>query len=60
MLFHAHIRLRGGLAPRAPLPAEAHRSRVEGTISPGKVFNLDCRLIEVAEDYRAMDTSIAL
>jgi threonine dehydrogenase-like Zn-dependent dehydrogenase len=54
-LFYAEVHLHGGPAPvRRFLPQLI--SRIEdGTIDPGKVFDLTLPLSEAAEGYRAMD-----
>ena len=44
----------------APIPATPHRSRAEGQIDPGKVFDLTLPLDQVAEGYRAMDERRAI
>lgn len=54
-LFYSQVGLRGGPAPvRAYLPDLIDRVW-QGTINPGKVFDLALPLDEVAEAYRAMD-----
>ncbi|NIH80214.1 zinc-binding dehydrogenase [Amycolatopsis viridis] len=54
-LFFSHVRLLGGPAPvRRFLPDLADRIQ-RGTIDPGKVFDLELPLDQVAEGYRAMD-----
>ena len=59
-LFFRHVRLHGGPAPvRRYLPALIELV-LNGTISPGKVFDLTLPLAEVAEGYRAMDQRRAI
>src|SRR4051812_7733127 len=59
-LFFAHVHLHGGPAPvRRYLP---HLIELvwNGTINPGKVFDLTLPLDQVAEAYRAMDERRAI
>lgn len=59
-LFFRHVRLFGGPAPvRRYLPDLIERV-VNGTINPGKVFDLTLPLDQVAEGYRAMDERRAI
>ena len=59
-LFYSHVRLLGGPAPvRRFLPDLVERIW-RGSIDPGKVFDLDLPLAEVAEGYRAMDERRAI
>jgi threonine dehydrogenase-like Zn-dependent dehydrogenase len=59
-LFYSHVALRGGPAPvRRFLPDLIDRVW-SGTINPGKVFDLELPLTEVAEGYRAMDERRAI
>jgi threonine dehydrogenase-like Zn-dependent dehydrogenase len=59
-LAPANIGLRGGVAPvRAYLPALLD-DVLAGTIHPGKVFDLELPLADVAEGYRAMDERRAI
>jgi threonine dehydrogenase-like Zn-dependent dehydrogenase len=59
-LFNSHVSLRGGPAPvRAFLPDLVERV-FAGTIDPGRVFDLELPLSEVAEGYRAMDERRAI
>ncbi|WP_369174530.1 zinc-dependent alcohol dehydrogenase family protein [Streptomyces sp. R28] len=54
-LFFSHVGLRGGPAPvREFLPDLINRV-LSGRIDPGRVFDLELPLSEVAEGYRAMD-----
>ncbi|MDT8913492.1 zinc-dependent alcohol dehydrogenase family protein [Amycolatopsis sp. PS_44_ISF1] len=59
-LFYSHVRLAGGPAPvRRFLPDLIDRIWT-GTINPGKVFDLDLPLAQVAEGYQAMDERRAI
>lgn len=59
-LFYSHIHLHGGPAPvRRYLPDLIQRI-VNGSINPGKVFDLTLPLDQVAEGYRAMDERRAI
>lgn len=59
-LFFSHVHLHGGPAPvRAYLPKLIDLV-FNGTINPGKVFDLVLPLAEVAEGYRAMDERRAI
>jgi len=59
-LAPANIGLRGGVAPaRAYLPALLD-DVLAGAIHPGKVFDLELPLEDVAEGYRAMDERRAI
>lgn len=59
-LFFSHVRLLGGPAPvRRFLPDLIDRIW-RGTIEPGKVFDLELPLDQVAEGYRAMDERRAI
>jgi threonine dehydrogenase-like Zn-dependent dehydrogenase len=59
-LFFAHVYLHGGPAPvRRYLPALIDLVW-NGTINPGKVFDLTLPLDQVAEGYRAMDERRAI
>src|SRR5215212_5891429 len=60
LLFFSHVHLHGGPAPvRRYLPALIDLV-LEGTIQPGKVFDLTLPLEQVAEGYRAMDERRAI
>jgi threonine dehydrogenase-like Zn-dependent dehydrogenase len=53
-MFSRNVGIAGGLAPaRAYLP-DLMKDVLDGTISPGLVFDLELPLSEVAEAYRAM------
>jgi threonine dehydrogenase-like Zn-dependent dehydrogenase len=59
-LFYTHVHLHGGPAPaRRYLPDLIERI-LNGTINPGKVFDLTLPLDQVAEGYRAMDERRAI
>jgi threonine dehydrogenase-like Zn-dependent dehydrogenase len=59
-LFFSHVHLHGGPAPvRKYLPKLIDRV-FNGTINPGKVFDLVLPLAQVAEGYRAMDERRAI
>ncbi len=59
-LFYTHVRLHGGPAPvRRFLPGLIDRV-LNGTMDPGKVFDLTLPLDQVAEGYRAMDERRAI
>jgi threonine dehydrogenase-like Zn-dependent dehydrogenase len=59
-LFFTHVRLHGGPAPvRRYLPNLVDLV-LNGTIDPGKVFDLALPLDHVAEGYRAMDERRAI
>ena len=59
-LFSTMVRLHGGPAPvRRFLPDLIDRT-LHGEIDPGRVFDLDLPLDEVAEGYRAMDERRAI
>ena len=54
-LFGSNVNIGGGVAPvRAYLP-ELLKDVVEGTIEPGRVFDLELPLEQVAQAYAAMD-----
>lgn len=59
-LFFAHVHLHGGPAPVRRYLPDLMRLVTEGTIDPGKVFDLTLPLAEVAEGYRAMDERRAI
>jgi threonine dehydrogenase-like Zn-dependent dehydrogenase len=59
-MFGANINVAGGVAPvRVYLP-ELLRDVLEGRIQPGRVFDLELPLAEVAEGYAAMDERRAI
>jgi hypothetical protein len=54
-MFRANLNVAGGVAPvRAYLP-ELLTEVLDGTIDPGRVFDLEVPLDDVAEAYAAMD-----
>ncbi len=59
-LFYTHVHLHGGPAPvRRYLPVLIQLVQ-NGTINPGKVFDLELPLEQAAEGYRAMDERRAI
>jgi threonine dehydrogenase-like Zn-dependent dehydrogenase len=59
-LFYTHVRLHGGPAPvRRYLPALIQLVQ-NGRINPGRVFDLELPIEQVAEGYRAMDERRAI
>lgn len=59
-LFYTHVHLHGGPAPvRRYLPDLIQRVQ-SGSINPGKVFDLELPLEQVADGYRAMDERRAI
>ena len=59
-LFMAEVHLMGGPAPVRRYLPELIDLVLDGTIDPGKVFDLTLPLAEVAEGYRAMDERRAI
>jgi threonine dehydrogenase-like Zn-dependent dehydrogenase len=59
-LFYSHVRLLGGPAPVRRFLPELIDLVWRGEIDPGKVFDLELPLAEVAEGYRAMDERRAI
>src|SRR5437868_6491284 len=59
-LFFRHVRLLGGPAPVRRYLPELIGLVFNGTINPGKVFDLSLPLEQVAEGYRAMDERRAI
>src|SRR3982751_1180880 len=59
-LFFRHVRLHGGPAPVRRYLPELIGLVFNGTINPGKVFDLTLPLDQVAEGYRAMDERRAI
>lgn len=59
-LFFSHVRLHGGPAPVRQYLPRLIDLVFEGTINPGKVFDLVLPLEHVAEGYRAMDERRAI
>ncbi len=59
-LFYRHVHLHGGPAPVRRFLPELIDLVWNGTISPGKVFDLTLPLDQVAKGYRAMDERRAI
>lgn len=59
-LFFSHVRLHGGPAPVRRYLPELIRLVFERRIDPGRVFDMELPLAEVAEAYRAMDERRAI
>ena len=59
-LFYRHVHLHGGPAPVRRYSPQLIDLVFDGTINPGKVFDLVLPLAEVAEGYRAMDERRAI
>jgi len=59
-LFYRHVHLHGGPAPVRRYLPDLIRLVQDGTINPGKVFDLELPLEQVAEGYRAMDERRAI
>ena len=59
-LFYTHVHLHGGPAPVRRYLPELIQLVQNGTINPGKVFDLELPLAQVAEGYRAMDERRAI
>jgi threonine dehydrogenase-like Zn-dependent dehydrogenase len=59
-LFYTHVHLHGGPAPVRRYLPKLIQLVEDGTINPGKVFDLDLPLEQVAEGYRAMDERRAI
>jgi threonine dehydrogenase-like Zn-dependent dehydrogenase len=59
-LFFRHVHLHGGPAPVRRYLPHLIALVFEGTINPGKVFDLVLPLSEVADGYRAMDERRAI
>jgi threonine dehydrogenase-like Zn-dependent dehydrogenase len=59
-LFYSHVRLHGGPAPVRRFLPKLIDLVLDGTINPGKVFDLTLPLEQVAEGYRAMDERRAI
>jgi threonine dehydrogenase-like Zn-dependent dehydrogenase len=59
-LFYAHVHLHGGPAPVRRYLPKLIDLVLNGTINPGKVFDLVLPLDQVAEGYRAMDERRAI
>ena len=59
-LFYTHVHLHGGPAPVRRYLPKLIDLVLNGTINPGKVFDLTLPLDQVAEGYRAMDERRAI
>ena len=59
-LFYSHVHLHGGPAPVRRYLPHLIKLVLDGTIYPGKVFDLTLPLEHVAEGYRAMDERRAI
>jgi threonine dehydrogenase-like Zn-dependent dehydrogenase len=59
-LFFAHVHLHGGPAPVRRFLPELIDLVWNGKINPGKVFDLELPMAQVAEGYRAMDERRAI
>jgi threonine dehydrogenase-like Zn-dependent dehydrogenase len=59
-LFYSHVGLRGGLAPVRRFLRQLVGLVFDGSIDPGKAFDLTLPLDAVAEAYRAMDERRAI
>ena len=57
---YSHVRLHGGPAPVRRYLPHLIDLVLNGTIDPGKVFDLTLPLDQVAEGYRAMDERRAI
>ncbi|OLD28724.1 MAG: IMP dehydrogenase [Acidobacteria bacterium 13_1_40CM_3_55_6] len=58
--FYTHVHLHGGPAPVRRYLPELIKLVLDGNINPGKVFDLNLPLDQVAEGYRAMDERRAI
>jgi threonine dehydrogenase-like Zn-dependent dehydrogenase len=59
-MFQKNIGLAGGMAPTRRYLSELLPLVLDGTIDPGRVFDLTLPLAEVADAYRAMDERRAI
>jgi threonine dehydrogenase-like Zn-dependent dehydrogenase len=59
-MFYSHVHLHGGPAPVRRFLPEHVKLISDGTIEPGKVFDLTLPLEEAADGYRAMDERTAI
>ena len=59
-LFFSHVHLHGGPAPVRKYLPKLIDLVFNGTINPGRVFDLVLPLAQVAEGYRAMDERRAI
>ncbi|WP_285726897.1 zinc-binding dehydrogenase [Psychromicrobium xiongbiense] len=59
-LFDSNIHVAGGMAPAHRYIPELLPEVLDGSLQPGKVFDLELPLAEAAEAYRAMDERRAI
>jgi threonine dehydrogenase-like Zn-dependent dehydrogenase len=59
-LFRSHVGMLGGPAPVRRFLPDLIAMTLEGTIQPGKVFDLELPLDRAAEGYQAMDERTAI
>lgn len=59
-LFRSNVGVRGGIAPVRGYIEELLPEVLSGTINPGRVFDLELPLAEVAQAYAAMDERRAI
>jgi threonine dehydrogenase-like Zn-dependent dehydrogenase len=59
-LFYTHVHLHGGPAPVRRFLPRLIELVLSGEIAPGRVFDLELPLAQVAEGYRAMDERRAI
>lgn len=59
-MFSTNVGVRGGFAPVRNYMDELLTDVLDGSISPGRVFDLELPLAEVAEGYAAMDSRRAI
>lgn len=59
-LFGSNVGVRGGIAPVRNYIEELLPEVLDGSIQPGRVFDLELPLAEAAEAYRAMDERRAI
>jgi alcohol dehydrogenase len=58
--FYRNVGMRGGPAPARAYQPELLKQVLEGSINPGKVFDLTVDLDDIAEGYAAMDERRAI
>src|SRR5207245_8502220 len=58
--FYTHVHLHGGPAPVRRYLPELIKLVLDGKVNPGKVFDLNLTLDQVAKGYRAMDERRAI
>jgi len=59
-LFETNIHVAGGIAPAHTYIPELLPEVLDGSLRPGRVFDLELPLSEAAEAYRAMDERRAI